>query len=313
MANDIINKLQFQFETKIVNEGKEDINTYGILGLQIEYAKGSTMKMNMSKALEEKLPNLNIDLNVARKVPGTPNEFVKDRELVSTEIEYKNKVKWLQRVIGLASYVAYKYRYDILYYVNTLARHTLYPSKQVISLTKQLIQFLWTTRYKQLVWKKTSNNTTNNLVAITDAAFANQYDMKSQFGNIYYLNGNLIGARSSKSTITCTSSTESEIYSICEAIPRLKNLTVLIKAISDKNITCTILTDSQTSLYQIKAKDISKIKNKFYGTKVLRVAEEIENHSVSVKYINTQNNTADILTKPLSVKIFTNLTQSWIY
>ena len=79
MANDIINKLQFQFETKIVNEGKEDINTYGILGLQIEYAKGSTMKMNMSKALEEKLINLNIDLNVARKVPGTPIEFQRQR------------------------------------------------------------------------------------------------------------------------------------------------------------------------------------------------------------------------------------------
>ena len=175
------------------------------------------------------------------------------------------------------------------------------------------MQFLWTTRYKQLVWKRTSNNTTNNLVAITDAALANLDDMKSQFDNIYYLNGKIIGARSSRSTITCTSSTESEIYSICKAIPKLKNLTVLIKAISDKNITCTILTDSQTSLYQIKAKGISKIKDKFYGPKVLDVAEEIENHSVSVKYINTQNNTAVILTKPLSVKIFTNLTQSWIY
>lgn len=140
----------------------------------------------------------------------------------------------MQTAIGLASYVGYKYKYDILYYVNTLARHTLYPSKQVMSLTKQWIQFLWSTRNKQLVWHKTSNSNINHLTAITDTAFANQHDMKSQFGNMYYLNGNLIGARSSKSTITCTSSTESEIYSICEAIPRLRNLSVLIQVISEK-------------------------------------------------------------------------------
>ena len=62
-------------------------------------------------------------------------------------IEYKNKVKWLQQSIGLASYVGYKHWYDTLYYVNTLARHTLYPSNQVSSLIKRLIQYLWTTGY----------------------------------------------------------------------------------------------------------------------------------------------------------------------
>lgn len=313
LINDLISQLQSQFETKVVNDGAQKINQYDVLGLEIEYIKGLSMKMGMAKSLEEKLPNLRVDLNKSRKVPGTPNEIIREREFYPTEQEYKNKVKWLQKAIGLASYVGYKYRYDILYYVNTLARHTLYPSKQVMSLTKQLIQFIWSTRNKRLIWHKTSNSNINYLTAVTDAAFANQHDMKSQFGNMYYLNGNLIGARSSKSTITCTSSTESEIYSICEAIPRLRNLNVLIQAISDKEVRCSILTDSQTSLHQIKVRDISKIKNKFYGTKVLRIAEEIENDNISVNYINTSQNVADILTKPLSVKIFAKLTENWIY
>lgn len=137
------------------------------------------MKMGMARSLEEKLPNLHVDLNKSRKVPGTPNEIIREREFYSTEQEYKNKVKWLQKAIGLASYVGYKYRYDILYYVNTLTRHTLYPSKQVISLTKQLIQFIWSTRNKQLIWHKTPNSNINYLTAVTDAAFANQHDMKS--------------------------------------------------------------------------------------------------------------------------------------
>ena len=59
--------------------------------------------------------------------------------------------------------------------------------------------------------------------------------------------------------------------------------------------------------------NIPLIVNKFYGTKVLRIAEEIENDNISVNYINTSQNVADILTKPLSVKIFTKLTENWIY
>ena len=47
--------------------------------------------------------------------------------------------------------------------------------------------------------------------------------------------------------------------------------------------------------------NIPLIVNKFYGTKVLRIAEEIENDNISVNYINTSQNVADILTKPLSV------------
>ena len=47
--------------------------------------------------------------------------------------------------------------------------------------------------------------------------------------------------------------------------------------------------------------------------KFLYIAEEIENHSVSVKYINTKDNIADILTKPLPYKTFAKLTENWIY
>ena len=151
-----------------------------------------------------------------------------------------------------------------------------------------------------------------SLTALTDAAFANQKHLKSQFGNMFYVNGKLIGARSSRSSITCTSSTESEIYSICEAIPRLLNLKVLIKELSNDTVNCTVLTDSQTSLHQIKSRDISKIKSKFYGTKVLRIGEEVDNKNISMKYINTKDNIADILTKPLTVTIFKRLTGTWI-
>lgn len=49
--------------------------------------------MGMDTALEERLPNLNVDLNKNRKVLGTPNEIIREREFYPTEQKYKNKVK----------------------------------------------------------------------------------------------------------------------------------------------------------------------------------------------------------------------------
>lgn len=93
MTDNLIAQLPSQFETKIVNNGAKRINQYDILGLESEYVKGLSMKMGMATALEEKLPNLNVDLNKNRKVPGTPNEIIREREFYPTEQEYKNKVK----------------------------------------------------------------------------------------------------------------------------------------------------------------------------------------------------------------------------
>ena len=47
--------------------------------------------------------------------------------------------------------------------------------------------------------------------------------------------------------------------------------------------------------------------------KFLHIAEEIKNHSVSIKYVNTKDNIADIFTKPLPYKTFVKLTENQIY
>ena len=312
MALDVITVLRQKFATKVINDGRNaDINRYDILGMEIEYIRGKTMKIGMARGLEDKLPKLNIRLDPYRGVPGRPNERIIKTECSMNEADYKRKVKWLQQVIGLASYVGYKYRFDILYYVNTLARHTLYPSRQVIDLAKQLIQFLWCTRRKCLTWSKNRNHKTK-LVAISDAAFANQDGLQSQFGHMIMLNNKIIGARSSKSTITCTSSTEAEMYALAETIPRIMIVETLVRTIDNKKTRCMVWSDSQPGMTAINSADVLKIKSKFYGTKLLRIKEELDAGNIDMRYINTDENAADIFTKSLSVIKFTELTKEWM-
>jgi len=313
-AERIITTLKSQFDTKIVNDGSNpNTNKYDILGLQIEYSKNNFMKFGMEKGLEDKLPKLNVNLDKIRNVPGTPGTIPTEQKFVVTKSEYKQKVKWMQKVIGLASYVAYKYRFDLLYYVNIMARFTLYPSKEVMDLAKQLVQYMWCTRRKKLTWyKNTTNTDVNQLTAVTDAAFGSQPQHKSQYGNMIFLNGNLIGAKSTRSTLTCTSSTEAEIYAISEAIPKISIIELLVEKIDNKKVTKEIITDSKPSISSFTNIDGSKLKSKFFTTRLLRAKEEIKMDNISIQYINTKDNIADILTKPVQVKDFNHLTKNWI-
>lgn len=109
--------------------------------------------------------------------------------------DYIRDVRWLQKITGYSSYVTNKFRFDLLYYVNVVARHTLYPNEQTKKLAIQLIQYIWDTRDTRLVWYKTENPN-KEITAITDAAHAVAEELKSQLGYFYIYNNKVIGGKS---------------------------------------------------------------------------------------------------------------------
>lgn len=317
-AKDFIKKLMISFDTKLVHDGSTDgdgIANYDILGLEVEYMRGEYLKFGMNKSLTDKLPQLRVPLSDNsrfNRVPGQPGMFISKDDIEIDKNEYAREVLWMQKVIGLASYVAQKYRYDILYYVNVLAQHTLFPSKQVKQLTHQLIQFLWNTREKQLVWHKHRNPENYVLAAITDASFAGQAGFKSQGGHLVTLNDKIIGGKSSKIKLTCTSSTEAEIYGITGAIPILRDLQELVRSITDTDTRAVVVTDSQPTIALMMSDDDKKFRNKYFGSRSRRLRDEVRDLNLGIQYIKTKDNVADVLTKPLPVKQFMQLTGKFI-
>lgn len=316
-AKKFISQLQSVYDTKIVNVGKPDkqgMVYYDILGLEIEYKYGETMEIGMEKSLETKLPELGVSLTQSGqrlKAPAQPGTIIEDTNYTTDKEEYKHDVKFLQRIIGLASYVAQKYRYDIMFYVNILAKHTLYPSKQVKQLARQMVQYLWDTRDKKLVWRK-SDNKINMVEATTDASFSNLSNYGSQAGFLISLNGKFIGGSSKRTTLTCTSSTEAEICAVSNAVPLINSMKNLIPEISKKKSHFVVRSDSKSTISVITSEEDKKFRNRFFGTKALRIREEIKYFDLRFEYVATSENTADILTKALSYKRFNSLTSSWI-
>ncbi|QLG70918.1 hypothetical protein HG535_0A08650 [Zygotorulaspora mrakii] len=320
-ANKLVKTLKKKFETKVIHDGKLDENnmaTYDILGLEIEYTFGKKMTIGMENSLTEKLPHLGFDIEKDNKkflVPGTPGEHIHKDNLVVEEDDYKEKVKQMQKAIGLLSYVGYKYRFDILYYVNILAQHTLYPSEQVEKLTKQLLNFVWQSKHKKLIWHANKHTKTNRITAITDASFANEEGFRSQLGHYYCLNGKVIGGRSSSEKLRVISSTEAEIYAVSESVPMLQGVACLVKQIDpSSSLRSKILTDSKPtiSIVEDQSEDSRAFRNRFFGTRAFRLRDEARRNDLKFEYIKTEDNYADILTKPTSIAIFKKLTHSWV-
>ena len=314
----VIENLRRQYDTKIINlgEGENEIQ-YDILGLEIKYQRGKYMKLGMENSLTDKLPKLNVPLNPKGKkisAPGQPGLYIEQEELELDEDDYNSKVHKMQMLIGLASYVGYKFRFDMLYYINTLAQHILFPSKQVLDMTYELIQYLWDTRDKQLIWHKSKQaKRENKLVTISDASYGNQPYYRSQIGNIVLLNGKVIGGKSTKASLTCTSTTEAEIHAVSEAIPLLNNLSYLVQELNKKPIIKGLFTDSRSTISIIISKNEEKFRNRFFGTKAMRLRDEVSGNNLNVYYIETKRNIADVMTKPLPIKSFKLLTNKWIH
>ncbi|EDO17438.1 Tkp1 protein [Vanderwaltozyma polyspora DSM 70294] len=315
---DLVQLLKLRYETKVVNDGKiekAESRDYDILGLEITYRRSKSLSFGMEKSLEQKIPSLGVTLNSEKrrmKAPGQPGIILSDSKLDMSEAEYKRKVKLMQKLVGLASYLGYKYRYDLLYYINILAQHTLYPSNQVLSLTYQLIQYIWDTRNKRLIWPKAKERNTQRVTAITDAAFANQPGYKSQVGYFILVNNKIITARSTKATLTCISSTESELYAISMVIPLLNSIKMLMETITGNQVKNKLITDSAPAISIINSQDETKLRNKYFGARSMKIRDEVKYSHLKLEYVNTDNNIADILTKALPAKRFNDLTNVWM-
>ncbi|QEU60326.1 hypothetical protein KDRO_D00110 [Kluyveromyces lactis] len=62
----------------------------------------------------------------------------------------------------------------------------------------------------------------------------------------------------------------------------------------------------------IKRKEDAEFLKKHTGSRAMRIRDECNELGLVLEYIPTKENTADILTKPLSMKLFKLLTEDWI-
>ncbi|KAI0507419.1 hypothetical protein KFK09_013544 [Dendrobium nobile] len=279
----LISSLKTQFAVKHLGSP----NTF--LGIQITHHPNYlflSQSNYISKLLEQTgLSKCNVISNPSTTKPpvDTPTDF-----LSTNSTHYR-------QITGSLQYATIT-RPDIAFAVNTLCQHMHSPLLQHFLLLKRLLRYLKGTKDFGLPIFKTNPK----LTTFVDADWASDpHTRRSTSGFCTYLGNNLISWTVKKQQTVARSSTEAEYRSLASAAA---DVIWLRRILSDFQISLqepTVLHCDNTSAIALANNPVFHARTKHIEVDCHFIRDHIQRGEIFVAPINTTDQTADILTKPL--------------
>lgn len=211
------------------------------------------------------------------------------------EIDEMKKIPY-QEAIGSLMFAAQISRPDISYAVGALARYNNNPGKAHWQAVKRVMRYLKGTINYKLQFTRDSKD---YIEGFSDADWAGDVDdRKSTSGYIYKFQSGCISWNSKKQQTTALSTTEAEYMALSAASQEAIWLQSLIKELGGSTkvvVKCdnkSAINLTQNNTYHSRSKHID-IRHHF-------IRELVEDKRIIIEYLNTEEMTADILTKSLS-------------
>ena len=208
-------------------------------------------------------------------------------------------------------YLANCTRPDIAFAVNLLARHSADPTHRHWMGAKCILRYLNGTKDLGLFFKK---NHDPNMIGYTDAGYlSDPHNGKSQTGFVFLHGGTAISWKSSKQTLTATSTNHSEIIALYEAsrecvwLRRMINHIQQSCGIGSIESTTIIYEDNSACVTQMQTGYIKSNITKHIVPKLFYPHELQESGEINILQIKSCDNLADLFTKSLPTSVFQKL------
>jgi hypothetical protein len=208
-------------------------------------------------------------------------------------------------LIGCLMYLMVATRLDIAFAVSLLARFVENPRTTHMKALKRVYKYVQATKHYQLVL----GGKEAVLTGYTDADWASQPDRYSISGFTFSIGMGSFSWSSKKQNLIATSTSESEFTALAHAIKELLWITKLLFEIP-KSIThyergnvLEIKCDNKAAI--ILAKDPSyHARTKHFDVSLMFIRHHITAGEIIVQHCKSEDNVADIFTKPLAVTKF---------
>ena len=194
-------------------------------------------------------------------------------------------------------------RPDLQFAVSKLSSKVAYPTESDMKLLKKCLRYIkGTLDYRLVFRKKTGVNV--KLVGFSDASHGNEEKRTSQDGYIFLWNGTPISWSSRRQKSVSISTHQAEVYGISETIREAIWLRRLLKDFVSQVGTLPVYADNQAAISSAQntgthsASKHIDLRMKFNGEKVAK-------RVVKLLYVASENNVADVFTKPLGKIKFT--------
>lgn len=203
-----------------------------------------------------------------------------------------------RKLIGMLLYVSTNTRPDISIAVSILSQRVSHPTINDMNEVKRMIRYLKTTRDERL--KLSDERFEKSLKVYTDADWAEETrDRRSNSGFLARINGGTFAWSCRKQTLVALSSTEAEYIALSEATKEVIWIRELMKCFN-------ISVDKPTDIYVdnqscVKIAENEKFSNrtKHIDTKFHFIRDQARKKVIAFKYVPSNENLADMMTKPL--------------
>lgn len=285
-------KIKLKEHFKMKDLGK--VNMF--LGMHVvQDLEENTIALSQKFYLEKLLKKFNMfDCNAAK----TPMQENFDHSNLKREASESDEVeKRCRMVIGSLMYAMLCTRPDLCLSISVLSRYQSCASMDLWNALKYVLRYVKGSLDLKLVFRK--NEAQSEIIGYVDSDWAgDKVDRKSTGGFIFKIFNCAVSWGSRKQATVALSSTESEFIALSSAVSEACWLRSLFKDLQGSEVRVTLYEDNQSVIKLCKNPQFHH-KLKHIDIKVHFIRDKIKSNILTVLYVNTNDQVADVLTKPL--------------
>lgn len=295
--NDTAYNINKHFKIKDLGEAKH------YLGIDITRNSKGDIFISQSAYIDSIIIAAKLEDAKTSRFPLDPGYFkIKDDKLLPSNELYR-------KIVGKLLYLSTNTRPDIAASIAFLSQKITNPTQTDLNELKRVVRYLKLTRNLKL--RLSDKQKSAKLVTFSDANWAeDEKDRKSNSGYLIMKNGGAISWCCRKQDIVTLSSMEAEYVALSETCKEVLWLEKIIATFDDETSTQRIVhTDSQSCISHINNQKFSN-RSKHIDTRYHFMKDLHNDKRIVLKYVATNDNIADMLTKPLKhqkIKYFREL------
>ena len=300
LSKDIVMIEEFKRQISLKFKTKDLGKLRYVLGISIEQINEEILLINQKNYITniiEKFRNLEESREV--NIPIQPNHNLTNDLITENETlrHFVDPTRYRQ-VIGSLIYLMTNTRPDICYAVSVLSRFMQQPRELHWRFLKRLLRYIKTTCNYSIIYQK-SKSTDSLLTGYSDSDFAGSIDdRKSTSGYVFKYGECLISWNSCKQKTVSLSSTEAEYIALTNAIKEIVWFKQMLSELKRETKELKLFCDNKSTIYLSKNPEFHS-RTKHIDIRHHYIRETINNNSIKIIYISTDEMPADILTKAL--------------
>ena len=281
-----------------------------LLGLVIERDRAArTLYISQKSYIESIIRRFNLEDAKSLTVPIDPNaQLSKDQCPETDEGKKAMKAVPYREAIGALNWLAVGSRPDIAFVVGQLAQYMENPGRVHWEAVKIVMRYLKATKDLRLTYGRGESR---GLEAYVDADGASQEHRRAISGYVVLIDGGAVSWMSKKQELVTLSTMEAEYVAATHAAKELLWLRRLLGEIfRSLNHPILLHCDNQSAIALTRSDGQFHARTKHIDIRWHFIKFCIDDGTIAITYCPTENMTADILTKPLSIQKVKKFTTS---